>query len=456
MSMHRALRLRPMTPRIVWLVGAVVMLLSAVVPARAADSGTVLRDGDTVVFFGDSITVAHTFQRAVELYVLTRDPQKRVRFINAGVGGHTASDGLARIDDDVIAHKPNVVVLNFGMNDSAYPEGTDGADFEKNMGRILDTLKAAGVRVVVWADTTPYDPGPRGRSSGKANVRRDRIDALVKHTASEAAARGLISVSWNEALADAVGRWAKAKRWERLIPDRVHPSPTLHAIMATQLIRALGYAPSPTVVAASLKDGHVSGEHVDDVTWDGQSTLSLAVKDIPPPLLLIGASKDAVDLGAADALALRTITLKVAGLEPKRRYRVAVAGVTVATETGAALAKGTDLMARSQTPMWQPAPAGTTMTAAATPLPDFSACDNAIGAFEDDFACLWGRSYQKDQLRIAMRADKTRALPDYVPGRYEAFMRFQQSWVDDAENAIFAEARRRMGAPHIITLTPEP
>jgi lysophospholipase L1-like esterase len=464
----------PMTtiPRASTLMVVAAMLVAlpcASAAARTSGTGTaggasasLLKDGDTVVFFGDSITVAHTFQRAVELYVLTRDPGKKVRFINAGVGGHTASDGLARLNVDVIAHKPTVVVLNFGMNDSAYPEGTDGADFVKNMGAILDALKAAGVRHVLWADTTPYDPGPRGRSGGKANLRRDRIDVLVGHVHAESTARGLTAVSWNEPLAAAVDAWTKAKRWERLIPDRVHPSPALHAIMATQLIRTLGYDIAPSVIHVRVgDDGGVSGDGIAVPSplarWDRVASLQLSATNVPAPLLLIGAAKDARDMGADDALALRTLTLKVSGLDAKTRYRVDVDGAVVSTETGATLARGIDVMQRSITPMWQPAPAGTTMTAAATPPPDFSACAKPAGtSYEDDFTCLWGRSYQKDQLRITMRDEKTRYLPDYVPGRFEAYQAFLKTWIDDAEMALMNETRRRHSAPHAITLTPEP
>jgi len=415
--------------------------LSISLAIMALTATPVLKDGDVVVFFGDSITVAHTWTRAVEQYVLTHEPDKHVTFINAGVGGHTASDGLARLDVDVLAHKPTVVVVNFGMNDSAYPPKTDGADFAGNMGKILDRLKGAGVRAVLWADTTPYDPGS-GAKGGKARTRGERIAELVAHTEVESARRGLTLVRWHQPLQDAVASWEKAKRWEKLIPDKVHPSSPLHAIMATQVLRALGYTPQPTVVDVAL---NASGE---------------ATTVVPTPLVLIGAVKDAVDLGAGDALALRQTILKVKGLEPKKRYRVrvgdTVASADVATATGAELMKGTDILASANEAIRQPAPAGTTMTMAAAPPPPLSSCtpsnDNGHPLLRRH-ECLWGKLFQKDQLRIAMRHERTRWLPDVFVDQLNTYLAGQTSWVKDVEDDARQTAVALRARPTTITVS---
>src|SRR5437667_9556758 len=89
-----------------------------------------LKDGDRVVFYGDSITEQRMYTTYVEHYVLTHYPDRRVTFINTGWGGDTVSGndckpcagvgGLARIKRDVIDHRPTVVTLLFGMNDGQY------------------------------------------------------------------------------------------------------------------------------------------------------------------------------------------------------------------------------------------------------------------------------------------------------------------------------------------------
>ena len=431
------------------------MIAAALFAALALSTTTpLLNDGDRVVFLGDSITVAHTWTRAVEEFVLTRDPAKSITFVNAGVGGHTAADGLARLDSDVLVHRPTVVVVNFGVNDAGYPDGSDGAAFEKNMGAIFDRLKAAGVRVVVWADTTPFDPDGADHTS-KGRLRRDGIARYVAHAASESARRGLVLVRWNERVRAAVDAWAKAKRRTKLVPDKVHPSPLVHAVMAASLLRALGYDPGPVRLRASVDGGVIHGGTAPPVPWDGTSPLTLQFGDGAPPLPWATGDDVARDLGDDDVRALRQVLVSIAGLAPKRPYRVVVDGADVGAFSGAALSRGVDVMAGSVVPEPPAAPPGATMTAAASPPPTFSACnDGSLRAFERPHACLWGRLFQKDQLRIAMRFERTRWLPDFVGDRRAAYDALTATWIDEADRAIRQQARTMRAETHIVVVTP--
>src|ERR1700729_4337509 len=64
------------------------------------------KDGDTIVFLGDSITQQCLYTQYVENYFYTRMPNLRLHFHNAGVSGDTAADALARFDRDVAAYHP--------------------------------------------------------------------------------------------------------------------------------------------------------------------------------------------------------------------------------------------------------------------------------------------------------------------------------------------------------------
>ena len=80
-----------------------------------------LKDGDTLVFLGDSITHQCLYTQYVEDYFYTRYPQKRLHFHNAGVGGDRAKDALDRFDEDVAAYKPTYVTLLLGMKPNEAP-----------------------------------------------------------------------------------------------------------------------------------------------------------------------------------------------------------------------------------------------------------------------------------------------------------------------------------------------
>jgi len=92
------------------------------VPARAR---ILSREALTVVAFGDSVTFgAHmqagdTYPEQLQVLLDTRYGPGVATVINAGIGGNTSGAGPARLERDVLAHKPDIVLVNFGLNDSA-------------------------------------------------------------------------------------------------------------------------------------------------------------------------------------------------------------------------------------------------------------------------------------------------------------------------------------------------
>src|SRR5690349_22856043 len=90
----------------------IVLLVSSVVRADFA-----IRDGDTVVFLGDSITAARTYGKIIENYTLLRFPDRKVHFVNAGWGGDTAQGGLKRLQRDVFDKGATLVTVAYGIND---------------------------------------------------------------------------------------------------------------------------------------------------------------------------------------------------------------------------------------------------------------------------------------------------------------------------------------------------
>src|SRR5258708_5541902 len=103
----------------------VALLSLLLAPSLAHGQGFALKDGDHVVFYGDDITEDGQYARAVEEYVATRFPAWNIDFFYAGVSGDKVSGGDAgsidlRLDRDVIAAHPNVVVIMLGMNDGGY------------------------------------------------------------------------------------------------------------------------------------------------------------------------------------------------------------------------------------------------------------------------------------------------------------------------------------------------
>ncbi len=74
-----------------------------------------------VVCFGDSVTFGWNLKYdesyPVVLENLLHGEYPHVKVINSGIGGNTIADGYGRIDSDVLYYEPDVVVINFGLND---------------------------------------------------------------------------------------------------------------------------------------------------------------------------------------------------------------------------------------------------------------------------------------------------------------------------------------------------
>jgi lysophospholipase L1-like esterase len=79
-----------------------------------------------IVCIGDSITGVyfHTgglraYPEMLEIALQKIYPQAQVTVRNAGISGDTTKGALARLDRDVLTHKPHLVTVMFGMNDMA-------------------------------------------------------------------------------------------------------------------------------------------------------------------------------------------------------------------------------------------------------------------------------------------------------------------------------------------------
>src|SRR6185436_13095552 len=100
-------------------------LLLTALSAAFAQEPFALRDGDRVVFYGDSITDQRLYTTFAETYIITRFPKLNVSFVHSGWGGDRVTGGGGgpidrRLQRDVLPYKPTVVTIMLGMNDGGY------------------------------------------------------------------------------------------------------------------------------------------------------------------------------------------------------------------------------------------------------------------------------------------------------------------------------------------------
>jgi lysophospholipase L1-like esterase len=331
---------------------AIVCLMGAV--AAGADDFA-LRDGDTVVFLGDSITGARTYGKIIENYTLLRFPNRRVRFINAGEGGDTASGGLARLDRDVFVHNPTIVTVAYGINDIGWGTKADGAHkqaYLDGIRGIVDRCRERGIRVFIGsAAVTNEDP---------EKSERGYLQAMCDEGLALARERGAATIDIQRSMRESLRRMRKAgegkpeKDWPTLhAPDGVHLNDVGQLAMALAILKGLG-APSEVssvvVDARDLKVVQTAGCDVTDLEREG-TALSFDRLDAGLPL----------NLGVLGALQfwyvpvpeqLNQYLLTVTGLEPGR-YEIRSDDRPLGTWSEGELERGVNL-ASATADGWQP------------------------------------------------------------------------------------------------------
>src|SRR4030095_11135508 len=98
----------------------VLMLLSSLTSAQESAKGSVLKKGQRVAIVGDSITEQKLYSRYIELYLTACLPELELQVIQLGWGGEPARGFAARMNNDLLPWKPDVVTTCYGMNDGGY------------------------------------------------------------------------------------------------------------------------------------------------------------------------------------------------------------------------------------------------------------------------------------------------------------------------------------------------
>ncbi|HKA08311.1 MAG TPA: GDSL-type esterase/lipase family protein [Gemmataceae bacterium] len=122
----------------------------------AAEKKVELRAGDRIIFFGDSLTylagkeepkdrVTKGYVHIVKEALDAQHKDKKIDVDWVATGGHTVPDLLKRVDKDVIAKKPTIVVIQIGCNDARrIPAET----FKSSLEELIDRLQKEKIQVV--------------------------------------------------------------------------------------------------------------------------------------------------------------------------------------------------------------------------------------------------------------------------------------------------------------------
>lgn len=191
--------------------------------------------GGRVVFLGDSLTYDGWFKkdgwvRQVVAVLATR--AVRIQALCAGVSGDRSIDMRARFEADVIARRPDWVVLSCGVNDVWHgPRGCTLEQFSDNVAAMLDRAHAAGIAVLCGTATIVGED-----LTSPANCAVDRYNDALRDLTRE---RDVRLAECGQAFHDALtAPGARPGAW--LTRDGVHFNARGEATMARAMLGGFG------------------------------------------------------------------------------------------------------------------------------------------------------------------------------------------------------------------------
>jgi len=163
------------------------------------------------------VAYPHLLHRAVK----EKHPHAVVNVIVTAIGGENSVSGAARFQRDVLPHKPDVVLIDYGLNDRRVPLEKSAACWQQ----MIDEAKAAGAKVILLT--------PTGDTSAKMLEEQDPLSKQAAQIRSLAEKNGV-------ALADsylAYQNWIKSgKKLEALMSQVNHPNAAGHQLVLEQLL----------------------------------------------------------------------------------------------------------------------------------------------------------------------------------------------------------------------------
>lgn len=332
---------------------AAAFLVIIVVSPSVADDFAI-RDGDTVGFLGDSITAARTYGKLIENYTLLRYPDRKVRFVNVGRGGETASGAVARLDRDVFGRGVTLLTVAYGVNDIGWGLHADEEHkqaYLEGIKTIVERCREKGVRVYICsAAVTAADP---------SRSEEDFLQKMCDEGAEVSRQNGGGAIDVQRTMREIQKRVWQANEAEGKKEHTLHAADGVHLNDLGQI--AMGYA----ILKGLGAPADVSAVEIDAARMAVSRAEGCTVNDLKADANRIEFTRldEGLPLNAETFFALHfrfvpipdqlnRYILAVTGL-PEGKYTVFADDRKLSTWTAAQLAKGINIASVTSDP-WQP------------------------------------------------------------------------------------------------------
>ncbi|HKO80405.1 MAG TPA: GDSL-type esterase/lipase family protein [Chitinophagaceae bacterium] len=214
------------------LIVAVILTLVSMSPAKKTK----------IVFFGDSITQAGVkkggYIDRIQSKINERSLQDKYELAGAGIGGNKVYDLYLRVEEDVLAKDPQVVVIYVGINDvwhkTTSGTGTDLNKYEKFYVALIKKFQDKDIKVAVCTPTVI------GEKKNDANPQDKDLNAYSEVIRKLAVTHNCTLIDLRKAFAlYEQANNAEDKEAGLLTTDRVHLTNAGNQLVADEMIKAL-------------------------------------------------------------------------------------------------------------------------------------------------------------------------------------------------------------------------
>ncbi|MBA4139034.1 MAG: G-D-S-L family lipolytic protein [Segetibacter sp.] len=195
-----------------------------------------------IIFFGDSITEQGVKPQGyiTKLINLFKNDEENDKYelIGAGVGGNKVYDLYLRVDEDVLAKGPDVVVIFIGVNDVWHKQihglGTNAKDFETHYEILIKRLQVSTGKIIMC---TPTVIGEKINGSNELDNELNKYSDIIRNIADS---HNLPLVDLRQAfIAYNLANNPEDKQAGILTTDGVHLTETGNQLVAEEIYKVL-------------------------------------------------------------------------------------------------------------------------------------------------------------------------------------------------------------------------
>jgi len=208
-----------------------------------------IKNGETILFIGDSITdcgrradqapLGAGYVKFFADLAMMREPAKKFRIINKGIGGDVVVGLQGRWQDDVMRHKPDWLSIKIGINDlhrtlhqspDAVPPELYREAYDDILERTRQALPACKILLI--------DPFYLSTDKSPMSWRRQVLDLMPSYLNTVHA----MSRKYGTRLVEThkiFQRLLQHREPDDFCPEPVHPYPNGHLVIAEAVYEAL-------------------------------------------------------------------------------------------------------------------------------------------------------------------------------------------------------------------------